>query len=99
MSATGKRGALSGVTRAGEMRSTVAAVLKFREFGSVAAGIIRAGPALGVRPKPEETAFDLLAASLHDVRQMVSGSGRFDHALLRRFASYRHSAPAWLEFD
>lgn len=67
-------------------------VLRFEvpEFGSVAAELFEQGQLWDSGPKPDQTAFDLLADSLRDVRQMVSGSGRFDHALLRRFASYRH---------
>jgi hypothetical protein len=74
---------------AGQNDSTI---LRFEvpEFGSVAEELFEQGQFWDSGPKPEQTAFDLLAASLHDVRQMVSGSGRFDHALLRRFASYRH---------
>lgn len=67
-------------------------VLRFEvpEFGSVAAELFEQDQLWDSGPKPDQTAFDLLADSLRDVRQMVSGSGRFDHALLRRFASYRH---------
>ena len=59
------------------------------QFGSVAADLFEQGSLWDSGPKPEQTAFDLLADSLRDVRLMVSGSGRFDHALLRRFVSYR----------
>lgn len=74
---------------AGQNDSTV---LRFEvpEFGSVAVELFEQGQLWDSGPKPDQTAFDLLADSLRDVRQMVSGSGRFDHALLRRFASYRH---------
>lgn len=67
-------------------------ILRFEvpEFGSVAQELFEQGQLWNSGPKPEQTAFDLLAASLHDVRQMAKNSERFDHALLRRFASYRH---------
>src|SRR5439155_8768559 len=40
--------------------------------------------------KPDQTAFELLAESLNDVRALAKDSSRFDRALLNRFASYRH---------
>jgi len=58
------------------------------EFGSVAAELFEQGQLWSSGPKPEQTAFDLLAESLHDVRSLAKNSERFDHALLRRFASY-----------
>jgi hypothetical protein len=60
------------------------------EFGSVAAELFQQQQLWDTGPKPEQTAFDLLAASLHDVRHMAKNSERFDLPLLRRFASYRH---------
>jgi len=60
------------------------------EFGSVAAELFEQGQIWSTGPKPEQTAFELLAESLHDVRKQAKDSERFDHALLRRFASYRH---------
>jgi len=67
-------------------------VLRFEvpEFGSVAAELFEQGQLWSSGPKPGQTAFELLAESLHDVRQNAKNSERFDHALLRRFASYRH---------
>lgn len=59
------------------------------EFGSVAAELFEQGQFWSSGPKPEQTAFELLAESLHDVRKLLKNSGRFDHALLRRFARYR----------
>jgi hypothetical protein len=56
----------------------------------VAAELFEQGQLWDTGPKPEQTAFELLAASLHDVRRQAKNSDRFDHALLRRFASYRH---------
>ena len=44
---------------------------------------------MGYRPRPEQTAFDLLSASLHDIRLRSDNSERFDHALLHQFAGYR----------
>lgn len=66
-------------------------ILRFEvpEFGSVAEELFEQGQLWDSGPKPEQTAFDLLTASLHDVRQMTKDSERFDHALLRRFANYR----------
>lgn len=66
-------------------------ILRFEvpEFGSVAAELFEQGHLWNSGPKPEQTAFDLLSASLHDVRQMTKNSERFDHALLLRFAKYR----------
>lgn len=66
-------------------------ILRFEvpEFGSVAEELFEQGQLWDSGPKPEQTAFDLLAGSLHDVRQMKKNSERFDHALLRRFANYR----------
>lgn len=60
------------------------------EFGSVAAELFEQGQLWNSGPKPEQTAFELLAESLRDVRKQAKNSDRFDHALLRRFASYRH---------
>jgi hypothetical protein len=58
------------------------------EFGSVASELFEQGQLWDTGPKPDHTAFDLLAATLHDVRQRAKNSERFDHALLRRFAGY-----------
>jgi hypothetical protein len=60
------------------------------EFGSVAEELFEQGQLWSSGPKPEQTAFELLAESLRDVRIQAKNSDRFDHALLRRFASYRH---------
>jgi len=59
------------------------------EFGSVASELFEQGHLWDTGPKPDQTAFDLLATTLHDVRQMAKNSERFDHALLHRFAGYR----------
>jgi hypothetical protein len=66
-------------------------ILRFEvpQFGSVAEELFEQGRLWDTGPKPEQTAFELLAESLHDVRNMAKNSERFDHALLRRFASYR----------
>lgn len=58
------------------------------QFGSVAAELFEQGQLWSSGPKPEQTAFELLAESLHDVRNLARNSERFDHALLRRFAGY-----------
>ncbi len=68
-----------------------ATVLHFEvpEFGSVAGELFEQGQLWDTGPKPHQTAFDLLTESLKDVRQMAKNSARFDHALLRRFTSFR----------
>lgn len=73
---------------AGEDDSTI---LRFEvpQFGSVAEELFAQGQLWETGPKPEQTAFDLLAASLHDVRLMSQDSERFDHAMLHQFAGYR----------
>jgi hypothetical protein len=40
-------------------------------------------------PQPDQTAFDLLAASLRDVAARRNDSSRFDRGLLKRFGRYR----------
>lgn len=73
---------------AGEDNSTI---LRFEvpQFGSVAEELFAQGQLWETGPKPEQTAFDLLAASLHDVRLMSRDSERFDHEMLHQFAGYR----------
>lgn len=58
-------------------------------FGDVAAELFEQRQLWDDGPQPEQTAFDLLALSLGDVREGRDDSSRFDHALLNRFASYR----------
>ena len=67
-------------------------ILRFEvpEFGVVAAELFQQGQLWDMGPRPDQTALDLLAESLRDVRKMARDSVRFDHALLNRFASYRH---------
>lgn len=74
--------------KAGQDDSTI---LRFEvpQFGSVAEELFEQGQLWSSGPKPDQTAFDLLSASLHDVRQMTKNSERFDHAMLLQFASYR----------
>ena len=67
------------------------------EFGSVAEELFAQGQLWETGPRPEQTAFDLLAASLHDVRQMSQDSERFDHAMLHQFAAYRRLFKGGLE--
>lgn len=66
-------------------------ILRFEvpKFGSVAEELFAQGQLWESGPKPEQTAFDLLTASLHDIRVMAKDSERFDHAMLGQFASYR----------
>jgi hypothetical protein len=65
--------------------------LHFRvaRFGDVAAELFEQRQLWDDGPKPEQTAFDLLALSLGDVRNQREDSSRFDHGLLNRFAGYR----------
>jgi hypothetical protein len=58
-------------------------------FGSVAAELFDQQWLWNDGPKPEDTAFELLAAALSDVRRRRKDSSRFDPALLRRIGSYR----------
>lgn len=58
-------------------------------FGDVAAELFEQRQLWDDGPQPEQTAFDLLALSLGDVRNKREDSSRFDHGLLNRFASYR----------
>jgi hypothetical protein len=59
------------------------------EFGDAASELFAQAQFWPGGPKPEQTAFELLAESLRDVRKLSKNSERFDHALLRRFAGYR----------
>ncbi len=65
--------------------------LHFRvaRFGDVAAELFEQGQLWDDGPRPEQTAFDLLALSLGDARSQTTDSGRFDCGLLNRFAAYR----------
>lgn len=65
--------------------------LHFRvpRFGDVAAELFEQRQLWDDGPQPEQTAFDLMALSLGDVRDGRDDSSRFDYALLNRFASYR----------
>lgn len=58
------------------------------QFGSVAEELFAQGQLWEAGPKPEQTAFDLLSESLHDIRLMSADSGRYDHAMLGQFAGY-----------
>lgn len=58
-------------------------------FGDVASELFEQRQLWDDGPQPEQTAFDLLALSLGDVRNKQEDSSRFDHGLLNRFASYR----------
>jgi hypothetical protein len=68
-----------------------ATLLKFElpEFGTVAEEIFQQGQLWDAGPKPEDTAIDLLAVTVSDVRRLARDSVRFDHALLHRFVGYR----------
>lgn len=57
-------------------------------FGDVAAELFEQRQLWDDGPKPEQTAFDLLALSLGDVRSERSDSSRYDQGLLNRFAKF-----------
>ena len=59
------------------------------EFGSAAEELFAQKQLWDSGPRPEQTAVDLLAVTLSDVRQMAKDSTRFDHALLHRFTKYQ----------
>ncbi len=65
--------------------------LHFRvaRFGDVAGELFEQRQLWDDGPQPEQTAFDLLALALKDVRGQREDSSRFDHGLLNRFAGYR----------
>jgi hypothetical protein len=66
-------------------------------FGDVAAELFEQRQLWDDGPRPEQTAFDLLALSLGDVRNQRGDSSRYDHGLLNRFAKYRSSLKRGVE--
>ncbi len=66
-------------------------VLRFEvaPFGEVAADLFAQTQLWEDGPQPDQTAFELLAAALDDVRSGHSESSRFDPGMLRRIGSYR----------
>lgn len=58
-------------------------------FGSAAAELFRQRLLWDDGPAPDQTAFELLGASLADIAARRIDSNRFDPALLRRFTGYR----------
>lgn len=58
-------------------------------FGSAAADLFRQPRLWDDGPQPEETAFELFGAALHDVATRRTDSDAFDRGLLRRIGSYR----------
>ncbi|MGA7905053.1 MAG: hypothetical protein WCA06_20670 [Terrimicrobiaceae bacterium] len=66
-------------------------------LGSVAAELFEQQLLWEDGPKPEETAFELFAASVNDVRQRRTESNRFDPPLLRRISGYRRMLERGLE--
>lgn len=58
-------------------------------FGSVAGELFEQKLLWENGPKPEQTAFELLGAALHDVRKRQKESNRFDRGMLQRVSSYR----------
>ena len=66
-------------------------------LGSVAAELVEQQLLWEDGPEPEETAFELFAASVNDVRQRRTESNRFDPPLLRRISGYRRMLERGLE--
>jgi hypothetical protein len=58
-------------------------------FGTAAADLFRQPRLWDDGPMPEETAFELFGAALHDVAEHRADSNAFDRGLLRRIGSYR----------
>jgi hypothetical protein len=58
-------------------------------FGSVASELFEQRLLWDDGPKPEETAFELFGAALHDVAVRRTESNRFDPGMLRRIHTYR----------
>lgn len=58
-------------------------------FGSVASELLEQRLLWDDGPKPEETAFELFGAALHDVAARRTESNRFDPGMLRRIHTYR----------
>ena len=68
-----------------------ATLLRFEvpTFGSVAAELFQQRLLWDDGPKPEETAFELFGAALHDVAVRRTESNSFDPGLLRRIRTYQ----------
>ena len=58
-------------------------------FGSVASELFEQRLLWDDGPKPEETAFELFGAALHDVAVRRTESNRFDPGMLRRITTYQ----------
>src|SRR5262249_28925500 len=67
-----------------------ATLLRFEAptFGSVASELFQQQLLWDDGPKPEETAFELFGAALHDVAVRRTESNRFDQGMLRRIRTY-----------
>lgn len=66
-------------------------------FGSVVPELFEQQMLWDDGPRPEETAFELFAAAVNEVRQHRTESNRFDLPLLRRICSYRRLLEPGLE--
>ena len=68
-----------------------ATLLRFEvaTFGEVAADLFSQARLWEDGPQPDQTAFELLAATLEDVGSRSGDSNRFDPGMLRRIGSYR----------
>lgn len=68
-----------------------ATLLRFEvaPFGEVAADLFSQAHLWEDGPQPDQTAFELLAATLEDVGSRSTDSNRFDPSMLRRIGSYR----------
>ncbi len=67
------------------------------EFGSVAEELFKQGLLWEEGPKPTDTAFELFAAIVGDIRAGARDSTRFDHPLLHRVAGYGRMLKGGLE--
>jgi hypothetical protein len=92
------RGRVPGALRAaaevrfvGHSGENGATLLHFQvpTFGSVASELFQQRRLWDDGPKPEETAFELFGAALHDVADRRTESDRFDPGMLRRIQTYQ----------
>ena len=76
------------VGHSGATEGATALHFELPEFGAVAEELFRQRQLWETGPRPEQTAMDLLALTISDVRREARDSERFDHALLDRLARY-----------
>jgi hypothetical protein len=80
-----------GVRLVGHSGENGATLLHFEvpTFGSVASELFQQRLLWDDGPKPDETAFELFGAALHDVAVRRTESNRFDPGMLRRIQTYQ----------